>query len=312
MQVGRAIAALMVVFHHAENSSHTFGGAEIPLLHHFYLGVDFFFVLSGFIILYSIPGKRPGQYVWHRFRRVYLPYLPIGIGIALAYTLMPDFSASDRGWDWYASITLVPFGHTALSVAWTLQHEILFYLIFGIAWFSGQRWIVWAWGAVCLLNYYFDIYGKAIDPINLEFLFGMLACIAVRRGWTSPWMLAGSVGFIGLWIALGAVRDLSPILGLGIALAIPPVVAFEAKGLRVPRVVLFFGAASYAIYLVHNPIIKFAVRATNELFLLAVIGTLAGIAYYLLFERPMLKLSSREIPIGSSFRRLRGRADPGE
>lgn len=291
----------MVVLHHAENSSHTFGGLRLPFLHHFYLGVDFFFVLSGFIILYSIPGKRPVQYAWHRFRRVYLPYLPIGIGIACAYVLLPGMSASDRTWDWFTSITLVPFGKTALSVAWTLQHELLFYLIFGLAWFTGQRWIVWLWGAACLANYHFDIYGVVLHPINIEFIFGMIACIAVRRNWTSPYLLLGSIAALAIWIALGADRELSPIVGLGVALALPALVAWEAKGLHVPRSVLFLGAASYAIYLVHNPLIKLAVRVTPNFFVLSAVGIAAGIIYYVLVERQILKLSSSRLPFGASF-----------
>src|SRR5690242_1205496 len=117
LQVGRAAAALAVVAHHANLASASFGGRSIPLLDRGWAGVDFFFVLSGFIIAYSAPGKVPTQFLWHRFRRVSLPYLPIGIGIALAYTAMPATSLGDRSWSWLTTLTLVPINsRPALSV----------------------------------------------------------------------------------------------------------------------------------------------------------------------------------------------------
>ncbi len=56
LQAGRAVAALAVVFFHAAISTDTFTNGmpqSIRWIAGFgYLGVDFFFVLSGFIIAY--------------------------------------------------------------------------------------------------------------------------------------------------------------------------------------------------------------------------------------------------------------------
>ena len=64
---------------------------------------------------------------------------------------------------------------------------------------------------------------------------------------------------------------------------------------------LLVGNASYAIYLVHNPVVSFAVRlgamlnASWELaFILCVLsGLLAGWAYHILVETPGLRLAGR-------------------
>ena len=78
----RGVASIIVVaFHLFETYSK---GPAYQILNHGYLAVDFFFVLSGFIIFHATvgKGKSAAQYAQSRFRRVYLPYLPVGIGIA--------------------------------------------------------------------------------------------------------------------------------------------------------------------------------------------------------------------------------------
>lgn len=87
LQAGRALAALAVVVHHAATAARDFVGpfAGVSALRTGRFGVDFFFVLSGFIIYYSTVEKRRGlgDYAWARVRRLYLPYWPVGVGIAL-------------------------------------------------------------------------------------------------------------------------------------------------------------------------------------------------------------------------------------
>lgn len=138
LQAGRALASLAVVAHHAQAAVQAFAGpfAGASVFHLGYLGVDFFFVLSGFIIFHATVGKgrTAAHYAKGRFQRVYLPYLPVGIGIALLYTILPQLSAASRDWAWLPTLTLAPVNQsTALSVAWTLKHETLFYTIFGLA-----------------------------------------------------------------------------------------------------------------------------------------------------------------------------------
>ena len=83
IEIGRGIAALLVVFFHATAIAGLpkyFGQAPLAGLFSFgYAGVDFFFVLSGFIIFYST-AKNHGNpraifsYVKHRLIRIYPIY----------------------------------------------------------------------------------------------------------------------------------------------------------------------------------------------------------------------------------------------
>jgi exopolysaccharide production protein ExoZ len=84
LQVFRGLAALAVVAHHAVTSTGAFVGvvpAEVEsILGMGYLGVDFFFVLSGFIIMYTHMGDSPSKgnvqrYVSKRLVRIFPPYL---------------------------------------------------------------------------------------------------------------------------------------------------------------------------------------------------------------------------------------------
>ena len=145
LQAGRFFAAMVVVIHHADLMVTAFAGEPPGYLRAAmafgYLGVDFFFVLSGFIIHYTMVQmpRSAGQFAYDRLTRIMLPYWPVGIGIALAYSAIPSFSKGGRAWDWLSTITLFPTDlEPALVVAWTLQHELVFYLLYAALFFSGR------------------------------------------------------------------------------------------------------------------------------------------------------------------------------
>lgn len=300
LQAGRAIAALAVVAHHANIAVTAFNGS-IPailssVLEQGYLGVDFFFVLSGFIIYWTAPGKSLGRYASSRARRIYIPYLPIGITMAVLYTFVPP----NYGWSWIASLTLLPVSNPALIVAWTLQFELFFYVTFAVLYFSGHlRTGLLIWTAAIGIGWLLGI--QRVIPLsltNLEFICGILAAQAVRQGLRVPAWPA--VPIIGLWLLMGAQRGTSVVVGIGLAFVIAAVAGGEVRGsIRTPRFLVFLGGASYAIYLVHNPAISVLARISTPLswwvalpavFLAA---SALGCAYHLFFELPALALSLR-------------------
>ncbi len=294
LQVGRAIAAIVVVIYHATQMTVGVAGPfpGSSLLLHGDLGVDFFFVLSGFIICHSVPGNSLGSFLRARVRRLYLPYLPVGIGMAL---FLASIGLNMNSWSWLPTITLAPVGNPALAVAWTLQHEIVFYAVFAAAYFSGRLAVglmLWA-----ILIVAAAIAGVAFLPlalINLEFLMGVAAAAAFQRGWGSPrWYGLASVPFL-VWIGLGAKNDLSVLVGLAIAFTIVPVAQWERTGtLIIPRYVLFLGAASYSIYLVHVIAISTVARLVSGWPLVMTgsiaAGIIAGLVYHIVIERPLLR-----------------------
>ena len=69
-----------------------------------------------------------------------------------------------------------------------------------------------------------------------------------------------------------------------------------ARRLRVPRLLVFL-ALSYSIYLIHNPVASLTVRLFDDwraaFVAVAATGIASGIFYYLILEKPALRLLSR-------------------
>jgi peptidoglycan/LPS O-acetylase OafA/YrhL len=100
----RGIAAICVVYHHLVSCREHEGMGLIPILNfsHGYLAVDFFFILSGFVIARAYEQKLADGLSIHRFgllrlKRLY-PTILIGsmIGYLVALSLGQNSDAADR------------------------------------------------------------------------------------------------------------------------------------------------------------------------------------------------------------------------
>ena len=140
LQAYRGIAAMLVLFYHATGMSRkVFSHAFLGNMFAFgYSGVDFFFVLSGFIILqmhHQDLGNpaRWRTYALKRFIRLFPIYWLIMLVMILCLFINPHV-----GQAYYRnfvvivkSLFLIPQQCSAiLGVSWTLCHEAWFYLLF--------------------------------------------------------------------------------------------------------------------------------------------------------------------------------------
>ena len=333
----RFAAATAVVVTHAVDLAGTRLGLETALvggtLENFgAVGVDVFFVISGFIIATTTRGQAgvgaAGAFLWRRFRRVapiyWLLSLPILIGMARGGTLSPDVAA--------ATFLFWPFSglemtFPALGPGWTLCFEMLFYAGFGLAMAGGRRvgWgVVGAYAAMLAAGLVvaapvLKFWGA---PIILEFLLGVGIASVWRRTprGTGAWAVGlALVGFgLSLVVGYGGIDDVRAlndpwnglrrvvVWGLPSALLVFGVVRMErtdaAPG-RLERAAAFMGDASYSIYLVHVLVI----RALGRLFetgmiaapgdavvgLTVVASLAAGVVVHLAVERPVLKILPR-------------------
>ena len=304
------MAALVVVVFHAAQFARDFVGPLPPAVEMLtgrgYLGVDFFFVLSGFIIYHTNLGKEPGRrwaarYLESRLVRIFVPYLPVGIAVALGYVLLPSLSAGSREWSWLASLTLLPApAPPALIVAWTLQYELIFYLMFGLFFLVGRPLLGCALWAGAAVAWHFAMgelptpYALVLGILIAEFFFGMLVARLVSAPVPSLVFAGGALALLLLYVALGGQAGHRVVFAGAIAMALIPIIRAEQSGMvAVPAFAVLLGNASYAIYLVHNPLMALLSRfpppgVALTLIWLFVAGTAAGLAYHLIFEKPAI------------------------
>lgn len=148
IQYCRAFAAVAVVLYHLGT---TWSALEqksvlIEIFKYGHLGVDFFFVLSGFII-YKSHSKDLGEiqsatiYAKKRFFRIYPTFFIVITIKVLIFTLLDiQLKEEQKSINYFvSSFLLIPIEgqFPFLSVSWTLCHELTFYIFFIFSIFFG-------------------------------------------------------------------------------------------------------------------------------------------------------------------------------
>jgi len=223
LQVGRAVAALMVVAFHLNTyvlPERLYAGENLhPVLDFGYAGVEFFFALSGFIMMYlhqrdlGVP-RRFRSYGWKRIVRIYPIYWIVLFALLGAWMLSDQLGPAEDpapGNILYNALLLPTDGEPLLTIAWTLQHEMLFYGMFGLAILSRPigLGVLAAWFAACAFSL-ISAAGHAfpwaffLSAYNLIFLFGIGAALVYPHLSTwSAWMafIVGLLGFAATGLA---------------------------------------------------------------------------------------------------------------
>ena len=251
-----------------------------------------------------------------RFVRLFPIYwLYTGVFV-LALSFMGGTDASlPLGWaDWLTSLTLVRFtaADPPLGVAWTLFHELAFYMAFSVLILSRRAGVLAMalFMGLALVNFHFpgdsgrDALNTYTAAYNLYFVFGMGAYGLYRRGGSGgPELLAGLV--LAGWALVGMAGQFqasSMLLAVGLALLLAGAVKREASGrLFIPAALAFIGDASYSVYLTHVSLegawLKAAMKwhwhehlGPGGAFVAVFAGTVAlGCLAYGVVERPLLR-----------------------
>jgi peptidoglycan/LPS O-acetylase OafA/YrhL len=287
LQVFRGLAALLVVMVHGELIFYAFGGS----------GVDFFFVLSGFIITY-IHSKDIGKtqkiksFILKRFIRIYPLYwliltskLIASFGFAYGNTDERSLLEIIKAFSLFPQDRII-LSESFLGVSWTLSYELFFYLGFCLLIVFKPKFylpIIGLWFLGIFLNFTHLIELPAnsviiqflLSELHLEFLLGCLAAYIVMN-----YRVEQGIYLIGLGLffyTLAAINTnfslfpLSDVIAYGIPatiLVIGAVSLETRKKLIIPYLFLLLGDASYSIYLIHGFIINNITKITIKLNLL--------------------------------------------
>ena len=313
IQVLRGLAALLVVIGHAIHETQVMGAALArPPIDGSFLrwgsGVDIFFVISGFIMVYSSTklfetagGWR--SFLWRRFVRIVPLYWLLTTLLLLGALVAPQLLNVPIG-DWQhvlSSYLFIPSLRApgeirpVMALGWTLNLEMFFYALFACTLVLPMRRAVLALtaGLAVLAGI-----GLVHEPsqvqlafwtqsIILEFAFGCLLALGYLKGLRlgpAPALLLALFGFGGLlqWPALldwpipDALRWGVPALMIVAAAALyrSPVGA-PASPSRLAGIAVLLGNASYSLYLVH----PFVLRPLRNLWTQLIGGALPLTAY---------------------------------
>jgi peptidoglycan/LPS O-acetylase OafA/YrhL len=288
IQVLRAVAATLVIFVHLKILLSAIGlpafGAS---------GVDLFFVISGYIMVYTTFGRRvsAADFIRNRIARIVPIYWLMTLLVFLIALVAPTLLQSTTANVIFLikSFLFIPFYRAPgdfspiLFVGWTLNYEMFFYALFalGLLFPSSLQGLLFTLVVLAGLSLagslglsedsVFQVYTQ---PIILEFALGMLIAIVFRKSWvfSAPvWRyVLIALALLGL-----AVLIAPPFLpgtgrfngflshGLAAALTVWAALALEKRGDYVRMGLLVsLGDASYSMYLTH----PFVVQTFQRLF----------------------------------------------
>jgi exopolysaccharide production protein ExoZ len=284
IQYLRALAALMVVFHHA---LHQFPGfLSVMPTEAGQAGVDLFFVISGFVMVFVTAEKdrTPLEFMTMRIVRIVPTYWFYTLGAGALLFVLPALFNSNELSVRHLVLSLFFIPHTIaadpgsldpiVKLGWTLNYEMFFYVLFALAMaFSRQYRVALATGALALfvavphfilgtdwttfMSHHAVVKFYTSEKI-LEFGMGMIIGDAFARGyidgiqeWAAGLLIVGGIllMFTGNPYASG-IRAIA--YGIPAASIVIGALALERAGV-VGRwsALLLVGDASYSIYLVH-------------------------------------------------------------
>ncbi len=344
VQALRALAAMFVVVTHSLHEvSEIFAISGLYFNEKIFpgdFGVDVFFVISGFIMVYvsrnhfGSDGQARGFLVRRIIRIVPLYWLMSTVILAivlLAPSLMDN--ASRDPIHWLASYLFIPIERPGdglirplLSLGWTLEYEMFFYLIFAsVLALPMKRALPILVGTIVMIVLVGGIFQPQTpifrflsNPVMLEFAAGALLGWAYVKG-----LRVAAITFWPVIIVSLFALSLAPEFMLDMeywrfgfygvpALAIVGVSVLSAKinHRPVPGLMVSLGASSYALYLAHPFVLGGLKFVWTSLAFTSILGTaltpwifviisigicaLAGHLLHLGFEKPVTRwLSNR-------------------
>jgi len=237
IQALRGLAALLVVFFHIR-SLELKGIAENGLTEHpwvgglftnGYAGVDLFFVISGFIMVFVTSDsdttlKGAASFLFARVTRIYPVWWAFATLMTIYMVITYGVNGQNESWAKASNgVPLVPYlvksfflqpqpALPILNVGWTLVHEMYFYLVFSVFMLLPRRFLpglLGVWALIVIAGTflgYTEAFAStwlslAIHPMTIEFILGAAAGLIVTKGglWRNGTLTLVAI----LWLLVG-------------------------------------------------------------------------------------------------------------
>lgn len=248
-------------------SSASFGG----------VGVEIFFVLSGFVIALTAEGRTPAQFARSRFLRLYPTAWVCATITLLALVAYSAFTPLQLFAAWVRTLLIWPFDRKVDGVYWTLTVEIVFYAMVWLL-IAARQWkhfdaflialgipgtlVLAAWVGGADITWFYESTAARLSLVRHGFLFSLGGLMWLAwKGRASGLHYAA----MALFLCAGAASILAspgkaPLLSCGVWLASiavmaasirwhAPIAAAFGRALSAVRLI---GLATYPLYLLHN------------------------------------------------------------
>jgi len=333
LQILRFVAAMLVAVMHITQaiSIHITGKGEGVYWGTGSVGVDIFFIISGFVMMIStaqLPMDGPGRmanawiFMKRRIQRIvplYWVYTLAKAALLLAVPALAFKSTIDPA-HLAASLffipTTAPWGliQPTLPVGWTLNFEMMFYLVFAAAIALGLpriRWCLAIFLCVFLAGRYLpgsvalNFYAQSII---FEFIIGVAFAQALLRWGPGPATIGAALlaagTFFTFFMGWDSSSDRLFPWGVGSAAIVLGTIWMERHidGKAWAKPLAFLGDASYSIYLSHTFVVPASVIVLKKLGIVDVATVfavttaaviVAGALSYIWLEKPLINLFKR-------------------
>jgi len=260
----RALAAISVL------GAHTFWGFGD-------IGVDLFFVISGFIMFYIIdlkPNKSSTSFFLDRYLRIApIYYLFTFLYVLSGFTTITDLNQIVQ------SLTFVKYFETSplLSIGWTLEYEFTFYSICALSIFlfkksSSRKYFIIFSLFVFFIVFDLLVYSDKLYGHFLEFFFGTIIyeLYKKKRFCLNQILVLASLLFLSVFLVIGH-NYYSTIgfpylrffvFGFPSAIILYLALSYEKKWFS-NKFLSILGDASYSIYISHTFVFKWLYKITS-------------------------------------------------
>ncbi|MGV9979597.1 acyltransferase family protein [Micromonospora wenchangensis] len=255
-------------------------------------GVQFFFILSGFVLVWSArDGDRRRDFWRRRLAKIYPNHVLTWAAALLvmwwfADPVVPRAALENlflvQAWD-----PTPGYFYSINNVSWSLSCELFFYLCLPLALpairraHSGVLWavvvavplvILALWPGQQLLPEGSNWWFTQVFPLvrSTEFWLGVAAAELLRRGhWRGPGLPLASLLFVVVWVAAHWIpaEMWAALLSVAYILVIPAAARADVQGRRSPwrhRTLIWLGEVSFAFYLVHVLVMMTVLRLTGH------------------------------------------------